>query len=97
MRFQIGFVKMSEELDEKKKSSADLNTIDMLAGAERNPELLTLFSSNKTTDIDTVSLDKKDYLALSIALIQTIFAPLLVIIVLLIGVSLFFRLLTIIY
>ena len=68
---------------------------DYLAGAERNPELVSLIAANKATEKGNYDLERKDILALSIAMLQTVFSPLLILIVLLIGFTLFFRILQI--
>lgn len=43
------------------------------------PEHMSLMPESKTSDIQGASLEKKDYLALFIAMMQTVFLPLIAI------------------
>ncbi|MHA2103674.1 MAG: hypothetical protein ACW981_09610 [Candidatus Hodarchaeales archaeon] len=87
---------MSEELKEQQKKDEQFKAFSILSGADRNPELVTLVTANKTTDIDQWSLEGKDYLALFIALLQTVFSPILVLMALLFGFTIFFRIVSIV-
>lgn len=81
---------MSSNSKDKEQELERRKAFDYLAGAERNPELVSLVTANKGSEIE---LDGKDILALFIAMLQTVFSPILILILVLVGFTLFFRIL----
>lgn len=62
-----------------KKEEHKLPTNDPFLAAPINPQYLSLTSESTESDLEGVSLEFKDYIALFIALLQTVFLPLLLI------------------
>ena len=62
---------------------------DVSPNIRKNPELLSFLASEGESDLAGTKLDKMDYLAIFIALIETVFFPVLLLMLLLIAISLF--------
>ncbi|MHA2156312.1 MAG: hypothetical protein ACXABU_13280 [Candidatus Hodarchaeales archaeon] len=76
---------------DQKKKELSLPTNDPFLAAPVNPQYLSLTSEHTDTDLAGAELDFKDYIALFIALIQTVFLPLLIIMAILFLLSVFFH------
>ncbi len=78
-------------MNEDKKEDPSLPTDDPFLAAPINPQYMSLTSENQESDLGGVKLELKDYIALFIALLQTVFLPLLMIIGILFIISVIFH------
>ncbi|MHA2095077.1 MAG: hypothetical protein ACW98F_10665 [Candidatus Hodarchaeales archaeon] len=74
-----------------KKEEPEFPTNDPFLSAPVQPQYLSLTKEHTESDLAGTELDFKDYIALSIALIQTVFLPLLIIMGILFLLSVFFH------
>ena len=76
---------MSSQDDEKA-----LRFLDSAPNISKNPEFINFLNNERENPISGSKLDKTDYVAIFIALMETVFFPLILLIAVLIAVSLFF-------
>lgn len=70
------------------------DVLDSLAGAKNNPEILGLLEESRSKNqLSGTKLDLKDFLALMIALMETVFLPIVLLMGVLVGFALLLQIL----
>jgi hypothetical protein len=73
------------------QDKSNSESLVLMKSVQNNPQLLEMMESSVQNDLEGVNLEFKDYIALTIALLETVFFPISILLGTLVALALLFQ------